>query len=94
MLQGQLQYRRNENTSLNVFPGLGSQTINTTVAVPLSLNIVRNRFVNNFSVNITHSTVDTSNGFAGVSNVGSIVGINYPAGASLNPRTGECRVCP
>src|SRR5580765_5003110 len=86
VLQGQLQYRRNENESLNVFPGLGSKTVNQTVTVPLTLNVVRNRFVNNFSVNITHSTVDTSNAFAGASNVGSIVGINYPAGASLDPQ--------
>jgi len=85
-LQGQLQYRRNETESLNVFPGLGSHTINQTVTVPISLNVVKNRFVNNFSVNITHSAVDTSNGFAGVSNVGSIAGINYPAGASLDPQ--------
>jgi len=86
VLQGQLQYRRNENESLNVFPGLGSRTVNQTVTVPLSLNIIRNRFVNNFSINVTHSTADTTNAFAGVSNVGSIVGINYPAGASLNPQ--------
>ncbi len=84
VLQGQLQYRRNESQSLNVFPGLGSNTVNQSVTVPISLNVVRNRFVNSFSVNLTHSTADTSNGFAGVSNVGSIVGINYPAGASLS----------
>ncbi len=86
VLQGQLQYRRNDTESLNVFPGLGSRTVNQSVTVPVSVNIVHNRFINNFSINLTHSTVDTSNGFAGVSNVGSIVGINYPAGASLDPQ--------
>ena len=86
VLQGQLQYRRNENQSLNVFPGLGSQTVNQSIAVPLSLNVVHNRFVNNFQINLTRSTTDTTNGFAGVTNVGALAGINYPAGASLDPQ--------
>ena len=86
VLQGQLQYRRTKSDTLNVFPGLGSQTVNQTITVPLTLNVVRNRFVNNFSVNITHSAIDTTNNFAGVSNVGAIAGINYPVGASLDPQ--------
>jgi hypothetical protein len=86
VLQGQLQYRRNETESLNVFPGLGSQTVNQSITVPLSLNVVHNRFVNNFSINLTHSTTDTTNGFAGSTNVGAVAGINYPAGASLDPQ--------
>jgi hypothetical protein len=85
-LQGQLQYRRNENESLNVFPGLGSHTVNQTITVPLSLNVVRNRFVNNFQINITHSSTDTTNNFAGLTNVGAVAGINYPSGASLDPQ--------
>lgn len=85
-LQGQLQYRRTASDSLNVFPGLGSHTVNQTITVPISLNVVRNRFVNNFSVNLTHSSADTTNGFAGVSNAGALAGINYPAGASLDPQ--------
>ncbi len=85
-LQGQLQYRRTENESLNVFPNLGSHTVNQTVTVPISLNVVRNRFINSFSVNFSRSTIDTTNSFAGTSNVGAIAGINYPVGASLDPQ--------
>lgn len=85
-LQGQLQYRRTTNDSLNVFPNLGSHTVNQSITVPISLNVVRNRFVNNFTVNITHSSADTTNNFAGSSNVGALAGINYPAGASVDPQ--------
>ena len=49
VLQAQLQYRRNETESPNVFQNLGSRTTNTSVTVPISLNVVRNRFINNFS---------------------------------------------
>jgi hypothetical protein len=82
VLQAQLQYRRNETTAPSVFPTLGSQTTNTSVTVPISLNVVRNRFINNFSVNVTHSNIATSNNFANIQNVGGLAGINYPAGAS------------
>jgi hypothetical protein len=82
VLQAQLQYRRNEAEAPSVFPTLGSRTTNTSFAVPISLNVVRNRFINNFTVNVTHSSIDTSNNFANVQNVGGLAGINYPAGAS------------
>ena len=85
VLQGQLQYRRTENEALNVFPGLGSTNTNTSVTVPLSLNIVHNRTVNNFSVNIAHSRNESTNAFANVQNVGGLAGINYPTAASTDP---------
>jgi len=85
-LQVQLQYRRNETESLNLFPNLGSTTTNTSMTVPISLNVVKNRFINNFSVNITHASTETTNSFANVQNVGGLAGINYPAGASTNPQ--------
>jgi hypothetical protein len=86
ILQAQLQYRHNQTDALNVFPNLGSRTTNTSVAVPISVNVVRNRFINNFSVNITHSSSETTNSFANVQNVGGAAGINYPAGASTSPQ--------
>ena len=95
VLQGQLQYRRNENASLNVFPGLGGQTINTSVAVPLSLNIVRNRF--DEQLLRQHHALDRRyhervRGRRRTS--AAIAGINYPAGASTRSAvTGACRVC-
>ena len=86
VLQGQLQYRHTENQGLNVFPGLGSTNSNTSLTVPISLNVVHNRTVNNFTVNITHSQSDSTNGFANVQNVGGLAGINYPGTASTDPQ--------
>ena len=86
VLQGQLQYRRTENEALNVFPGLESTNTNTSITVPLSLNVVHNRTVNNFSVNFTHSQLESTNAFANVQNVGGLAGINYPAAASTDPQ--------
>jgi hypothetical protein len=86
VLQGQLQYRRTENQALNVFPGLGSTNTTTSLTVPLSLNIVHNRSVNNFSVNVTHSQSQTTNAFANVQNVGGLAGINYPSAGSTDPQ--------
>ena len=86
VLQGQLQYRRTENEALNVFPGLGSTNTNTSLTVPLSLNVVHNRTVNNFSVNFTHSQLESTNAFANVQNVGGLAGINYPTAASTDPQ--------
>ena len=93
VLQGQLQYRRTENEALNVFPGLGSTNTNTSITVPVSLNVVRNRTVNNFSVNVTHSQSASTNAFANVQNVGGLAGINYPSRPPRIRRTGACRGC-
>jgi hypothetical protein len=85
-LQAQLQYRRNETEALNVFPNLGNRTTSTSVAMPITVNVVKNRFVNNFTVNITHSSTETTNSFANVQNVGGSAGITYPTGASTSPQ--------
>jgi len=85
-LQAQLQYRHNQTEALNIFPNLGSRSTSTTLSVPITLNVVRNRFINNFTVNITHTSAETTNSFANVQNVGGAAGINYPAGASTSPQ--------
>jgi trimeric autotransporter adhesin len=85
-LQAQLQFRRNQTDALNVFPNLGSRTTNTTLTVPVTLNVVRNRFINNFTVNVTHSSAEITNSFANVQNVGAAAGINYPPSASTSPQ--------
>jgi len=77
-LTGQLQYRRNETQGLNVFPDLGGTTVNTSVAVPISLNVVHGRSVQIFNVNAVHSTAETSNAFANTTNVGAQAGIQFP----------------
>ena len=70
---------------MNVFPGLGGETTTTSITAPITLNIVRGRTVNNITLNITHSSSETTNGFSGVQNVGGLAGIRYPTAASTDP---------
>jgi len=85
MLNAQVQYRRNSTELPNVFPNLGGQTTNTTISVPIGLNIVRNRVIQNVTMNLTHSDVQATNAFSGVANVAGQAGIQYPGTASTDP---------
>jgi hypothetical protein len=85
MLTGQVQYRRNETDSLNVFPNLGSTTTTTSLAAPVSLNIRRGRSIQNFTLSVTRATANTSNAFANQSDVAGAAGIQYPGTASSDP---------
>src|SRR6185312_10171127 len=78
VLNAQLQYRRNEMQAINVFPELGGKTTNTSIAAPLGLNIVHGRTIQNVNVNVAHTSVVTTNGFAGRENVAGEAGIQYP----------------
>jgi hypothetical protein len=84
-LNAQVQYRRTTTEALNVFPNLGGQTTNTTLSVPIGLNVVRNRVLQNFNVNVTHSSVQSTNAFSGVDNVAALAGIKYPGTAATDP---------
>jgi hypothetical protein len=84
VLSAQLQYRRNETDSLNVFPNLGSQNSNTSLAAPITLNVSRGRTVNTFTVQFTRTTAQSTNAFSGVDNVAGDAGIQYPPGAATN----------
>ena len=53
LLNAQLQYRESTTEALNVFPGLGGETTNRSLTVPLAFNVVRNRTIQNFGVNLT-----------------------------------------
>jgi len=85
VLTGQLQYRRTTNQSLNVFPNLGGDTTNTSITVPISLNVARGRSIQNFTTNLTRSTVETANAFSNVENVASLAGIQFPGAANADP---------
>jgi hypothetical protein len=86
VLNVQLQYRRNENETLNVFPNLGGQSINTSISAPISLNVSKGRSVHNFTVNLTHASAQTTNAFSGVDNVAAQAGIAYPSLVQPDPR--------
>src|SRR5206468_1125128 len=86
VLTGQLQYRRNETHALNVFPNLGGVTTNTSIAAPISLNVAHGRSIQNFTLNVAHTTAQTTNAFSGTEDVAGIAGIQYPsAAASTDP---------
>jgi hypothetical protein len=85
VLNAQLQYRRNETQAINVFPGLGGETTNTSIAAPLGLNIIHGRTIQNVNVNLARSSVVATNGFAGRENVAGEAGIQYPSASSTDP---------
>jgi trimeric autotransporter adhesin len=84
-LTAQLQYRRNENQALNVFPDLGGESLNTSFTAPVTLTVARGRSVHNIFVTVTHSTAQSTNEFTNVRNVAGEAGINYPSAASTDP---------
>ena len=84
-MNGQLQYRRTTNEQLNVFPNLGSTTTSTSISAPITLNVVRGRSIQNFTVNLTHATIDATNAFSGTQNVAGDAGIKYPGTAATDP---------
>ena len=85
VLSGQLQYRRTESQSLNVFPDLSGNTVNTSIGAPISLNIIRGRSIHLFNVNAAHSSVGTTNAFTNTQNVAGLAGIQYPSATSTDP---------
>ncbi len=85
VLSGQLQYRRNETEALNVFPDLGGTTVNTSIAVPITLTVARGRSIHLFNVNTVHSSSETTNAFANTDNVAGLAGIQYPSSAATDP---------
>ena len=85
VLTGQLQYRRNETQALNVFPDLGSDTTNTSVSAPITLNVARGRSIQNITVNVAHTSATTTNAFSNSQNVAGEAGILYPTSASTDP---------
>jgi trimeric autotransporter adhesin len=74
-MTAQLQYRRNDNDQVNVFPTLGGRNTGSNLAVPVSLNIQRRR--TNHAINLNYSrTVSRSlNHYAYVEDVAGEAGI-------------------
>jgi hypothetical protein len=85
VLNAQLQVRRTDTQALNVFPNLGGDTVNTSISAPISLNVAKGRSIQNFTVNMTHATIESTNAFSGVQNVAGDAGIQYPSGSATDP---------
>jgi hypothetical protein len=75
MLNAQVQYRRNLNERINVFPTLGGTNRGSGFALPIGLNIAHRRTLHNVNVNFSRTTSSTVNRYAYVENVAADAGI-------------------
>jgi outer membrane receptor protein involved in Fe transport len=73
---------------VNIFPDLGGDTTSTSLAVPITLTVARNRSVHLFTINATHSSVESTNAFANTADVAGLAGIQYPRTAATDPLNG------
>ena len=83
-MTAQVQYRRNENEQANVLPTLGGTTQATTLTIPITLNISKNRSQHAVRLNYSRTTSSTRNNFAFVNDVAGQAGI---VGVSTAPLT-------
>jgi trimeric autotransporter adhesin len=81
-MTAQLQYRRADNDIINILPQLGGHSSNSSVAVPVSLNIRHKRTMHAINVNFSSTSSSTMNHFAGIENVAGAAGIT---GVSTDP---------
>jgi hypothetical protein len=75
-LNAQMQYRRNLNERVNVFPMLGGNNRGSSFTLPLSLNIARRRMLHHVAVNFSRTSASTINRYANVENVAAAAGIH------------------
>jgi hypothetical protein len=81
-MTAQVQYRRNDNDQTNVFPTLGGTSTGSSLAVPVTLNIVHKRILHNITVNFSRTRSSSFNRYAFVNDVTGAAGI---AGVSTDP---------
>jgi hypothetical protein len=81
-LNAQVQYRRSDSDSLNVFPELGGSNTSSTLSAPVTLNVLRGRTIHNVQVNVSRTSSGAANRFADVANVAGDAGIG---GVSTDP---------
>ena len=82
VLNAQVQYRRNDSDAVNVFPTLGGTNSNSSVSVPVQVNVLHGRAIHNLQATVTRTSSETRNGFAGVTNAAALAGIT---GVSTDP---------
>jgi hypothetical protein len=75
-LNAQVQYRRNLNERINVFPTLGGNNRGSSLAVPIGLNITHRRTLHNINVNFSRTTSSSINRYAYIEDVAGDAGIH------------------
>ncbi len=81
-LNGQVEYRRNINDRLSAIPSIAGVGTNTSLRLPLSLNLTRRGTQHALTFSYSRNTNITTNSYAGVRDVARSVGI---LGASTDP---------
>jgi trimeric autotransporter adhesin len=84
LLNAQVQYRRNDNERVNVFPTLGGQNDGSTLSLPISLNVAHRRTLHNVNVNVSRTTSTSLNRYAYVEDVAGEAGITGVATAPFD----------
>jgi hypothetical protein len=75
-MTAQLQYRRNNNDSINISPLLGGHTSSSSLAVPIGFNIRHKRTMHTVNINFSETKSNATNNYSGVTNVAGEAGIN------------------
>lgn len=75
MLNAQLQWRRNDNDQINVFPALGGRNTGSSLTVPIALNVARRGTMHAVNVTVTRTTSANTNRYAYLEDVAGRAGI-------------------
>ena len=81
-LNVQMQYRHSEGDQNNTFATLGGTRSQSSLGLPISVNVARQRNIHQFNINTSWSSNRTANKFAYVTNVAGDAGI---AGTTTDP---------
>lgn len=76
MLNAQVQYRRNVNERINVFPALGGDNRGSSLTLPVGLNIMHRRMLHNINVSFSRTASSSVNRYAYIENVAAAAGIS------------------
>lgn len=76
VMNAQVQWRRNDNDQLNVFPTLGGQSQGSTLTVPIGLNIQHKRDLHTINVNLSRTGTTALNQYAYREDVAGNAGIS------------------
>ncbi len=81
-MTAQVQYRGNSSEQANVLPELGGTSTGSSLAVPITINISKNRVQHAITLNYSRTTSSTANNFGFVEDVAGNAGI---VGVSTDP---------
>ena len=81
-MTAQVQYRGNSSEQANVLPELGGTSSGSSIAVPITINISKNRVQHAITLNYARTTSSTANHFASIEDVAGNAGIT---GVSTDP---------